>query len=139
MRVGMRVYYSSYHLWATEHFSYLAAEIEDAHVGPKRLDVRHRAYVTGSLLSSVAFLEATVNELFQDAADRHEPYLSALTADQTRAMAAVWRGNKAKVPILDKYQLALALCGLDRSGQPPRGLPARDARSQGSQSQRAPQ
>ena len=71
----MRVYFSSYHLWAAEHFSQLTGEIEGRHKGKPRFDIQHRSYSVNAVLSSVAFLEAAVNELFQDAADNHESYI----------------------------------------------------------------
>lgn len=57
--VLMRVYYSSHHLWGAHYFAQLAGEIEDAHNGRSRFDIKHRTYVTNSLLSSVAFLKAS--------------------------------------------------------------------------------
>lgn len=112
---SMRVYYSSYHLWGSHHFAQLAGEIEDAHSGPPRFDIRHRSYVTNSLLSSVAFLEAAINELYQDTYDKHSSYLSALPQEVKNLLADFWgmteEENKSIVSILDKYQLALRFCG----------------------------
>jgi len=65
----MRVYFSSYHLWAAEHFMGLASDIEAAHQGQSKFNIKHRTYVTGAVFASVAFLEAAINELFKDAAD----------------------------------------------------------------------
>ena len=76
--IQMRVYFSSYHLWAAKHLMELATDIEQGHTGGSVFDIKHRAYVTKSILSSVAFIEAAINEVFQDAFDGHESYLSTL-------------------------------------------------------------
>jgi hypothetical protein len=52
--VRMRAYFSSYHLWAAEHFTRFAKEIEDAHTGSPEFNITHRAYVTNAILSAVA-------------------------------------------------------------------------------------
>ena len=113
--VLMRVYYSSYHLWGAQHFALLAGEIEDAHGGRSTFDIKHRAYVTNSLLSSAAFMEAAVNELYQDAFDEHSSYLSPLSQETRNLLADFWamteKENKATISLLDKYQLALRFCG----------------------------
>ena len=75
----MRAYFSSYHLWAAEHFTRLAKEIEDAHTGSPEFNIAHRAYVTNAILSAVAFLEAAINELFDDVVDQHYSYVNPLS------------------------------------------------------------
>ena len=67
--VSMRGYLSTQHLWSAEHFTRLAAELEAAHTGEARFSIRHRSYVLGAVGEAVAFLEAFINELFQDAQD----------------------------------------------------------------------
>jgi len=113
--VLIRVYYSSYHLWATNHFAQLAGEIEDTHSGRSRFDIKHRAYVTNSILSAVAFLEAAINELYQDAFDKHSGYLTTLPQAIRNLLGDFWAmtegENKSAISILDKYQLALRFCG----------------------------
>lgn len=113
--VLMRVYYSSYHLWGARHFALLAGEIEDAHNGRSTFDIKHRAYVTNSLLSSVAFMEAAINELYEDAFDEHSGYLSTLSQEMRNLLADFWsmteKENKSTISLLDKYQLALRFCG----------------------------
>lgn len=65
----MRGYMLLQHLWAAEHFARLALEYEAAHTGEPQRWVRHRSYVITAVAESVAFLEAFINELFQDAKD----------------------------------------------------------------------
>ena len=121
----MRVYYSTYHLWAARHFTRLARDIEDAHVGSSAFDIAHRSYVTNAILSAVAFLEAAVNELFQDAADGHSSYIAPLDAHCSKLLAGLWQdGEGSSVsgwPILDKYQVVLLGSGKDifDKGAPP--------------------
>jgi hypothetical protein len=109
----MRVYYSSYHLWAAKHFVRLAAEIEDAHEGRPRFDIEHRAYVTNAILSSVAFMEAAINELLQDAFDNHQSYIEPLDSDVQTLIAKMWdlteARNRSPFHILDKCQMVLVL------------------------------
>jgi hypothetical protein len=109
--IKMRAYYSSYHLWAARHFTALVKAIEAIQAGRPRFDVKHRAYVTNSIFSAVSFLEAAINELFQDVADAHESYVAGLDADSKRIMAEFWDftegRNRSAFGLLDKYQIAL--------------------------------
>jgi len=111
--IMMRTYLSSHHLWAAKHFTVLAGEIEDEYQRRPGFDVKHRAYVMASILSSVAFLEATVNEVFQDACEQHHFYVGSLDSKTLALMKDFWEiteetKNKSRTPILDKYQLALS-------------------------------
>ncbi len=106
----MRVYFSSYHLWAAEHFMGLASDIEAAHQGQSKFNIKHRTYVTGAVFASVAFLEAAINELFKDAADKHESYVGSLGGVVLSELADKWEqteGRNKHVYILKKYQFAL--------------------------------
>lgn len=112
--VLMRTYFSAYHLWAAEHFAGLARDIENAHTGKPVFNIKHRAYVTNSILSAVAFLEAAINEIFDDVADGHSGYVDPLTPDCARLLAGLWKQrNVERWSILDKYQLALLCSGID--------------------------
>jgi hypothetical protein len=79
--IMMRVYFSTYHLWAAEHFAKSAATLEAAPGRIPRFDIEHRAYVTNAILSSVAFLEAAINELYRDVVDEHDSYVSPITSE----------------------------------------------------------
>jgi hypothetical protein len=111
--ITMRAYYSSYHLWAAKHFCALAQSVENASGVQTRFDVKHRAYVTNSVFSAVAFLEAAINELYQDAADNHESYINELDPDCKRLMSDFWQfteeRNRSAFNLLDKCQIALTL------------------------------
>jgi hypothetical protein len=108
LEIKMRVYYSSYHLWAAKHFTEKVAKIEEEHVGRSVFNIEHRAYATNVILSAVAFLEAGINEVFQDVADNHTSYIEGLTPEARRLMAILWN-MMANKSVLDKYELALTL------------------------------
>ncbi len=110
----MRVYYSSYHLWAAEHFTQLAADVENSPGVRPRFDIQYRAYVTSAILSSVAFLEGAINELFKDVADEHESYIAPIDEDSRKLILAMWdlteERNRSPFSTLDKYQIVLTFC-----------------------------
>jgi len=116
--ISMRAYFSTYFLWTAEHFSKLAAEIEDSHEGRSRFSIEHRAYVMNSILSSVAFLEAAINELYQDAYDNHPSYLENIDEQLNNKLAAVWevteQEKKRTLRPLEKYQILLGFAGKDK-------------------------
>lgn len=120
----MRLYFSSYHLWGARHFAEQAAQNEVGHVGPPKFDVLHRAYVVNCLLSTVAFLEAVINEFFDDAADGHFNYLSDMSGNHRQAVADFWKMKPQRLErssILYKYQFALLATGcrqFDEGGAP---------------------
>jgi len=107
--VEMRSYLSAWHLWAAKHLAGRADEIEDR---PEYL-LANRAYVTGAVLSSVAFLEAAINEVFDDIADGHDSYVGPLSAETKKCLASLWTGDKSieRESILKKYREALQCSG----------------------------
>jgi len=120
-----RGYFSRVHLRAIEHFSKLAGEIEDSHSGQPHFYIEHRMYVINSLLSASAFLEAAINEVYQDAYDKHITYLESLDPKVIATLADFWemteQDNKRILSTLDKYQLALRFVGKEpfRKGENP--------------------
>ena len=112
LTVAMRAYFSSYHLWAASRFAESAATLESAAGRLPRFDIEHRAVVTINVLSSVAFLEAAINELYQDAADRHMGYIAPLPSEAVRALAGAWAQGIDRLRMLQKYQIA---CHLTRA------------------------
>jgi hypothetical protein len=127
VRVSVRNYFSSYLLWSAEHASARAAEIEAAFAGPIHFDPEHRACVLTAVLASSNFLEAMINELYQDAHDGHgisgDGYLAPLADDARQMLARLWSGTAqgSKLRPLEKYQLLLIACGqptLDQGAAP---------------------
>lgn len=112
--IKMRAYFSTYHLWAAKHFLKLTQEIENTHTGRPKFDIKHRSYITSAIFSSVAFMEAAINEFFQDIFEQHKPYISVLTTQTQTAIAKFWNlmeehdiRHRSRFNILEKYQLAL--------------------------------
>lgn len=99
--VLMRDYFSRHHLHAAEHFARLARH---------GFNPEHRAYVTGTVLSSAAFLEAAVNEVFDDVVDNATGCVDPLSLECRRLMAGLWNVAERR-PILEKYQIALLCAG----------------------------
>jgi hypothetical protein len=124
-RILLRSYLSSHLLWTARHEAKLAEKIEAAHgSGRSRFSIEHRAYVLSSIVASVAFLEAMINELYQDAADDHAPdggYITPLSPECRNLMAELWRSTReGKLKTIEKYERLLLFAGakpLDRGGQ----------------------
>lgn len=116
--IQMRSYFSTYHLASAKHFGSLAKLIEDNLSGRLVFDINHRSYVIAAVLASVAFLEAAINELYQDAADNRDGCMEFPTEKVRHALSVIWSNTEAKnktpFSILDKYQLALSLASLDQ-------------------------
>jgi len=114
--VHSRTYMSIRHAMSAALFSRHAYELEREGEGNRR-PLIHRAYVTGSIITCVAFLEASINELLADASDRHEPHLAGLDTNIVNLMSKMWeRGvpRTARYSVLEKYEIALDLAGLER-------------------------
>ena len=123
--ISMRPYFSDYHVRAAAFFSEQSAELENKHGSKPPADwgssfYDHRACVMGSILSSVAFLEAAINELFVDsveyvAKDPQPPPtdpprpVDQLDREGRELMAGMWPFDVDRRRILEKYQIALVL------------------------------
>lgn len=120
--VSMRARFSVAHAWAAARFARQAYALEvdpGPPPGRDRGDVlwEHRALVTASLFATAAFLEATINELFADAADEeHEHERLAGLGLARPALAEAWRKKirRCRPPTLAKYDRALELAGHPR-------------------------
>jgi len=114
-RVGTRAYFSSYQLWASGHLIELATKIESTHTGKSKFDIRQRTYVANSILSSVSFMEAAVNELFQDASDNHDSYIKSLSTDKIASLSGfLGTTEEHKLSVVEKYNRALKLCKIQQ-------------------------
>lgn len=114
--VAIRSYLSTHHLWAACHFAPLAEAMEENFSGPARFEIRHRAYVVASVLDSVAFAEAAINELLQDVADDHGSYVNGLGKNTRASMQAYWRESRGRGSLLEKIQTALGVAGCQPFG-----------------------
>lgn len=115
----MRNYFSSHHLWAARMFADEAQALEKMHSGEKsKFDIRHRALINGTILSSVAFLESAINELYQDATDKKDlSYIEPLSKKAIGLLGAKWKewfygSRRIHKSILEKYNIAMECCGL---------------------------
>ena len=73
----------------------------------------HEAFILNSLLSSVAFLESTVNELYSDAADNTFLLPDEVKETVFRAIAGLWKNEKNfdRAPLITRYQKILTITG----------------------------
>lgn len=115
--------FSLQHLRAAAYFSDNAEALEaEAQASPDRSKLLnpHRAYVTGAIISAVAALEASINELFLEACDRNPHTLTGLSPAVVDRLADEWQ-ELERTPILTKYQIALQVAGkscFDKGAQP---------------------
>lgn len=109
--ISVRAYFSRHYLIGARHFVELTQSIENARTGGKPFNFdHHRAYAINAILSSVAYMEAAINQVFQDAVDGEEIYLKSLSKASKAAMKELWR-NERKFSVLEKYSLALLCAG----------------------------
>ena len=118
MQIVLRHYFSLNHLAAASVMARQSNEIEA--VGPNGVDWptknhANQAPAVSALISSVSFLEATINEVFSDCADQTSPHGS--TFPNAPLLASLWNHGvprTASYSVLEKYQIALTLAGKDR-------------------------
>jgi hypothetical protein len=95
------------HLLAAGYFVGLAKRIETrgaAAVGPQGM-TRHRACVTGAIVSSVAFLESSINELYLEFERAGDDGTPVPTRAHTQ-LATLWPSVEG-APVTLRYQVAL--------------------------------
>jgi hypothetical protein len=134
------------HMASAHFFSQNALEIENKRnhailQRPQYLDLRfhHQAYVIGAIFSAVAFLEATINELFLEV-DKYArgdhvhqndllrqllppdiPFqdpITPLTQDVITAMAHVWNGNRVRFNEYPGLRETLTYLDHEKSNRP---------------------
>jgi hypothetical protein len=111
---GVKHNFSKQHLRAATLFADDAQKCEAMTKQPdEEHRSRHRACVTAAVLSAVAFLEASVNELYLSAVDQDLTNLPTFDHKLFQLFGQFWE-NVEKYPILQKYQIALLLAGKDR-------------------------
>lgn len=77
----------------------------------RKLSIAHGAFVSTAIFSAVSFLEATINELFDDAVENKERFDGLLYLDENLLMQMEdwWITKGIKAPTLEKYQKILKL------------------------------
>jgi hypothetical protein len=80
---------------------------------PAGARLRHEAFMLNSVLSSVAFLEATINELYADAADDASLFADEEHTQLLHRIRERWANEKNfdRAPLLTKYQKILHIAG----------------------------
>src|SRR5208337_846854 len=112
---------SQQHLKAARYFAGESATIEKTcHAGIEENRVKHRACVSGAVISSVAFLETSINEFYLEAEDKNKNSLAGLDDQVLSLLVRLWEELERK-PILHKYQIALLVAGAQEfeRGKPP--------------------
>ena len=104
---------SRHHIISAHHFAKSAEDIE-AHGGdvPPREKWQYRAFVTAAVLSSVAYLSASINELYLDVrklSGTGEPPLRR----ELNLLLDAWP-RISRVQVLQRYQLALSVADADQ-------------------------
>ncbi|MHA6894789.1 hypothetical protein ACQUJT_11970 [Ralstonia pseudosolanacearum] len=110
----MRSYFSINYLVTAAHQARVAARIE---ADFKEFDAdefrEHKGAVTSSIFMSIAAVEAYINEVFADCADRKTIHLQGLPTSVVDRMACAWKGSESveRKSTIDKYKLACDLAG----------------------------
>jgi hypothetical protein len=75
--------------------------------------LRHEVFILNSILSSVAFLESTINELYADAADDAYFFTDKKNEVLLKTIGEKWRNEKNfdRAPLINKYQKILMIAG----------------------------
>lgn len=116
VRAGVEQPLSPEHLWSARLMAHLCREREDQLVadGAKQVDVQVRSFAVAAIVSSVAMLEARVNELWADAAltvaDGNKRHRIDGLADEAIALIAALHkidSVERSLKTLDKFEVAL--------------------------------
>jgi hypothetical protein len=110
VKAVVRSYLASQHLWTAIHCSRECARIEaELEGGDKPLHPTQRSMAMATVLSSVSFLEALVNEVYEDAV--HAGRAAPPDPRHWQQLAILWREGERLLSVLDKFQLALVATG----------------------------
>ena len=120
-RIEIRHYITSQHLWTARREAWLCRNREDQLLNDGNVDQRHRSHAITAVLSAVAFLEAFINAIWQDAADsepgKHTHYTDGIPDDAMATMRELWNGKdqaERMMSLLSKFQVALVCAGHER-------------------------
>lgn len=104
-------------LRTSEYFTELSFKIESENKNKKvseEVKANNKSYVTGAIISSVAFLESTISGLFWSAAKSPTGIAKELNENLRKRMAKIYNdffNNYKNMSTLDKYQYLLMLNG----------------------------
>ncbi|VXD22304.1 conserved hypothetical protein [Planktothrix serta PCC 8927] len=107
-----KIFLSLAHIQAACFFAKSTYDLEKEYTGKDLNDEiiqKHSAYSIGSIITAVSYLEATINELFFDVANRSkEVKVEHLPNGTPDRMKDMWEDIE-KSSMLDKYEMALIL------------------------------
>jgi hypothetical protein len=122
-KAQFRGYLAGSLLWTARHNVHLCEEREREVIGVRSTDIAYQAYALTSVLTSVAFLEALINEFYDDAHDAEADTGSKYVSPKVAEVAAPVRkalssfhdalGNR-QYPALGRYQMSLILSGVEQ-------------------------
>ena len=86
--------------------------------GSEEAYIRHEAFILNSILSTVAFLESTINELYSDAVDKAYFFYDDKDENLLKIIGEKWKNDKNfdRAPLLNKYQKILLIAGTSAFG-----------------------
>jgi hypothetical protein len=117
-RLAIKTYYSIQHLKSSYLLIEESQRIESSDLslleGIEKVELssRNLAFVTGAIFSTIAFIEASINELLSDIS-QNDDRVKTLPKDNKKAIKDLWdkedRGSLEKWSTLKKYQKTLEL------------------------------
>ena len=113
---------SKWHFQAASYFAEACDQIERSTPKPKGSDqtersiiIKHRAYVTGTIFSVVAALEASINELYHEAKNNEYDKLPGYSTKKLKKLTSKLKQYEENhVELLEKYQDALECIGAEK-------------------------
>ncbi|MFB9384360.1 hypothetical protein ACFFTK_14565, partial [Pseudonocardia petroleophila] len=130
VKVTMRSYLSTAHLWMARHCAAYTSKYETQHKAERSaFHIHQRAYVMSAVTEAVAFVEALINEFFTDIHDSHADRYDSLGPEVLATIRGYWSiaGSGNNVSVLTKYEMALLLCGkpaYDKGAEPYQSMKA---------------
>ena len=117
MQIAIRHYFSLNHLAAASVLARQSAEIESSASAELWPECNHvnQACAVGALINSVSFLEATINEVFADCAEKTSAH--GQLPPNSALLGEMWNlgvPRTASYSVLEKYQMALTLSGKEQ-------------------------
>lgn len=111
--IGLYTFFSLQHIKSAAYFARSAATIQSELQQDLIASEKHTALsatAIAAIFSSVAFLEANINELFVETQDPKGP-LAEMDRDKLAGFEGLWTENVDRQPILCKYLLFLKTMG----------------------------
>src|SRR3990172_11380136 len=117
--VHSRTYLSIQHLLSSAKLTRSAYEIEYSDLPSdneekQKTFIKQKTYVIGAVFTAVGFLEASINELFQDVYGFSDDNIKYLKCEKSKkrlaTISTIGALQSNSFSTLDKYNMALAIC-----------------------------